>query len=435
MFRIARVVRARAFSSSRYVQALKPFLLADVGEGIKECEVIQWMIQPGARLEEFDPVCELQSDKATVEITSRFSGVVKKLHYDVGDMAQVGQPLLDMEVADNTVTDEPEPVQNTQEQDSLAPATESEPVEPPQHPTSDFIKALATPAVRRLCRENDIDITSINGSGKSGRVMKEDVLAFLAGGSSAATGTAAAPASTSIPEVASLTPIKGVAKQMFGSMSASTSIPHFLFTEEIVMNKLMALRKRVNSSLTGGQKLSYMPFMIKALSLSIKTAPIVNSRYVEDPVKGPCIETRPAHNISIAMDTPQGLVVPVIKNVERKSVMEIANDLVRLQELGAAGKLTSDDLQGGTITLSNIGTVGGTYVAPVLVSSQVAIGAVGAIKKRPVFDENDNIVAAHVMMTSWSGDHRILDGVTLAKAVMRWKHYLEQPEDMLLELV
>lgn len=416
---------ARNFSIASRRLAVKPFLLADVGEGIKECEMIQWFVQPGARVDEFDPICEVQSDKASVEITSRYSGVIKKLHYDIGQMAQVGRALLEID----TEEDEPSaPVKSSAEPQAQPPVEPATPEAPPQESSKEtptvrpHIKSLATPAVRRLCREHQLEVDSINGTGKDGRVMKEDVLKKIAN-----------PTSTQSTAVSNETiPLKGAAKQMFKSMSKAALIPHFLYTEEIEMDNLMALRGRVNKALsTKNMKLSFMPFMIKALSVAILKYPAVNSRLL---VEQEALETRAAHNIAVAMDTPAGLVVPVIKNVQDLSVIEIGQELVRLQNAGAAGKLQPSDLQGGTITLSNIGTVGGMFVAPVIVDSQVCIGGIGSIRKLPRYDEHNNIVPRNILCTSWSGDHRALDGMTLASMVACWKGLLEHPDQMLLDL-
>jgi len=166
----------------------------------------------------------------------------------------------------------------------------------------------------------------------------------------------------------------------------------------------------------------------KAASMALTEYPILNAVVNDD-----CTEMtyKSSHNIALAMDTPQGLLVPNVKNCEQRSIFEIAEELNRLQELGAAGLLTAADLKDGTFSLSNIGVVGGTYASPVLVVPQVAIGALGKIEKLPRFDANDNVVAQHIMKVSWSADHRVIDGVSMAKFSNLWKSYLADPTMML----
>lgn len=235
---------------------------------------------------------------------------------------------------------------------------------------------------------------------------------------------------------------------MFKTMTNSLSIPHFLYTDEASIDSLTRLRNKVNTLLQKGllsniyagnapapTKLSYMPFFIKAMSIALTEFPLVNSRVTFDPVSNkPQIVHRPFHNIGIAMDTPSGLIVPNIKNVEQKSIFEIAQDLQRLQQAGATGKFSSSDLKNGTISISNIGNVGGTYLAPVIVDSQVAIVGIGKARVIPSYDESMQIVPNQVINTSWSGDHRVLDGMTMAKMADRFKQLLENPELMMLNV-
>lgn len=398
-------------------------------------------MQPGARIEEFEPICEVQSDKASVEITSRYNGVIKSLHYDVGQMALVGKPLVDIDVEeDGSVGEEPSP--------APAAAAAASPAESPAAPQTTEKQpgkyaTLATPAVRRLTKELDIELSQITGTGKDGRVLKEDVLAFQANGGAAVAATQV-PASAPVPAPVSLEdtvkPLTPVQTQMFKAMTNSLAIPHFLYTEEVGIDGLTGMRGKVNKLLKKGafgkdipEKVSYMPFFIKALSIALKEYPIVNSRVTFDAATGkPQLVHRPYHNIGVAMDTPSGLIVPNIKNVQDLTVLEIAQELTRLQELGTTGKFSSADLQGSTISISNIGNVGGTYLMPVIVDSQVAIVAIGKARVIPSFDEDMEVVPKQVINTSWSGDHRVLDGMTLARMADRFKQLLEDPELMIV---
>lgn len=426
----------RSFHAARSLFAVKPFVLADIGEGIKECEVIQWFVEPGAEVEQFDLICEVQSDKASVEITSRYNGVIKTLHYEPGQMAIVGKPLVDIDILDEDVSTDKKDGTTVTENPEVAP----EPSVRSSAETSaaknlEHFKTFATPAVRRICRENNVDIHEINGTGKDGRVMKEDVLRFLESSSASANPVTPVETTPATKVFETVSPLNPIQKQMFNTMSRSLTIPHFLYADEIELDNIARLRKSINEELAyQGIKLSFMPFFIKALSLSLNVYPILNSRVLVNDKGVPSIANRPQHNIGVAMDTPLGLIVPNIKNVQHLSILEIGQELARLQLAGKNGKLSTSDLQGGTITLSNIGTVGGTYVGPVIVDSEVAIGGVGKAKVVPRFDESMNVVPKTIMNASWSGDHRVLDGVTMAKMVDLWKTYIEKPEKMMIHL-
>eukprot|EP00045_Choanoeca_perplexa_P007397 m.66536 g.66536 ORF g.66536 m.66536 type:complete len:468 (-) comp14060_c0_seq1:56-1459(-) len=415
------------------------FLLADVGEGIAEVEVLSWSIEEGDTIAQFDPVCDVQSDKATVDITSRYDGVVTKLYYDVGEIAKVGSPLMQIDV-EGEVDDEVEAT-NEEPSSSSSSVDQSTPAQ-----AGSTTKVLTTPAVRRMVREHDLDLSVIPGTGKEGRVLKEDVIAFMEGGQPSPQSPtpdqsqAATPSPTPVPvrePIVALAqdvvePIRGMQKAMVKSMTAALQVPHFGYADEVEMDALMGVRQSLKPQVEAmGLKLSFMPFIIKAFSLALQEFPLLNSHVNDD-----CSEIikRASHNICVAMDTPQGLVVPNIKDVQLKSVLDIAQDLNRLQALGKEGKIGQAELTGGTFSLSNIGNVGGTYLNPVVVVPQVAIAAIGKVRRLPRFDDDDNVQAVNLMNVSFSADHRVVDGVTVAKFSNRVKGLLEDPASMLLQL-
>ncbi|KAK4159181.1 Lipoamide acyltransferase [Cladorrhinum sp. PSN259] len=485
---------ARAFHATRNLLAIKPVLLADIGEGIVECEIIQWFVEPGARVEEFSPLCEVQSDKASVEITSRFAGVVKKLHYDAGEMAKVGKPFVDIDIEGNASsgpTIAPEPVAVKEEPApvvSKAAATIAAAASRPPHtpaPWSNGVPAmsspqtngrgigngngaLATPAVRHLAKELGVDITQITGTGKDGRVQKEDIYKFVEatkasplqatpGGvpASAAVGNPFSPeASSNGPQQETPIALTRTQEMMFKTMTRSLSIPHFLYADEVDFSSLVELRGRLNkvlakSGLSDGQvgKLSYLPFIIKAVSLALYKYPTLNSRVDVDnsSTNGngngngkPTLVLRSQHNIGVAMDTPQGLLVPVIKNVGSLNILGVAAELARLQKAAVEGKLSVQDMSGGTITVSNIGNIGGTYLSPVVVEKEVAILGIGRMRTVPAFSnvpgEEDKIVKKQICNFSWSADHRVVDGATMARAAEVVRTIVEEPDVMVMHL-
>jgi len=305
--------------------------------------------------------------------------------------------------------------------------------------TTDKHAALATPAVRGLLKEHNLDMSEVAGTGRDGRIMKEDVQKYMADRKAGLTAPSQTMSSriepstddTQVEKPITLTPVQA---QMFKTMTRSLSIPHFLYADEIDMTSLSALRRRLNSQ-PGAQKLSYLHFIIKAVSLALEEFPLLNARVeAGDERTKPQIIRREKHNIGVAMDTEQGLLVPNIKHVSSRSILDIATEAARLQALAKESKLSSKDLTGGTITVSNIGSIGGTYVAPVIVSSEVAILGIGRARTIPAFDEHDHIVRKDVMNFSWSADHRVVDGATMARMAERVKSFVEWPEVMMARL-
>ncbi|XP_033220258.1 lipoamide acyltransferase component of branched-chain alpha-keto acid dehydrogenase complex, mitochondrial isoform X2 [Belonocnema kinseyi] len=396
-----------------------PYKLTDIGEGIREVTVKEWFVKPGDKVSQFDNICEVQSDKASVTITSRYDGLVKVLHYKIDDVALVGNPLVDIELEeqlDNEISQE----ENAQER---------HPQEKPEMDRASIFpkdvvmsgenllgKVLATPAVRRIALENNINLKDVTPTGRDGRVLKEDILAHLKGRFGNAEEEK---------DSGKVAPVKEYAKHMWKTMTKALSIPHFTYSDDCDVTKLMLFREEIKGALKReGISLTYMPFFVKAASNALEKFPHLNAWLDEESQSVKMVEQ---HNISIAMDTPEGLVVPNIKNVQNLSIVEIARELNRLQQLGKKCSLPLSDITGGTFCLSNIGTIGGTYMKPVILSPQVAIGAVGKIQKLPRFGERDSVIAVNLLSVSWSADHRVVDGVTVAKFSNKWKHYVENP--------
>ncbi|KAJ3007130.1 hypothetical protein HKX48_009291 [Thoreauomyces humboldtii] len=456
----------RAFSASAAPRKDVPFLLADIGEGITECEVIQWFVKEGDRVEQFSRICEVQSDKAAVEITSRYDGVIKKLHYAAGDVARVGQPLILITTGDAS-EDAPTGSASPAAAEPMAAAPAAAIAETPAPSAAksgttaemEHAYTLATPAVRRIARENSVDLAQVVGTGPSGRVLKGDVLAYVSGTAApkqAASSSSAAPASTAssapatnaLPVPADRTVALGpIQKAMFKAMTKSLQIPHFGFSEEIVLNATSEYRASVNRYLKQNpekytfKKISYMPIFMKAMSLALEDFAVLNARVIGDgaDVSKVQLQYRGAHNIGIAMDTANGLVVPNVKNCNQKSILDIAADLERLKESGKRNALSPSDMKDGTITLSNVGNIGGTVLHPVLVSSEVCIGAIGKVQRLPRFEtvrdpatgrESEKVVAKEILNVSFNADHRVIDGATVARFVKVWKGYLEDPASM-----
>ncbi|KAJ1935906.1 hypothetical protein FBU59_005232, partial [Linderina macrospora] len=419
-----RPFRYRGLQTSAVLSKTISYNLADIGEGITECEIIQWFVKPGDKVAQFDKICEVASDKATVEITSRYDGEIAKLHYNDNEIALVGKPLVDIkmdgEESAETKTEEPATAAATEEKPSQAISAQSadQSTQAASAELHDYSAArtndvvYATPAVRRFAREHNVDLKFVPGTGKEGRILKDDVVRFINNGPPEAPTTVQTPAASipgaiqTSPSVTSshaplssasavvtgtdreqaLTPIQ---RAMFKSMTDSLGIPHFRFKDEIELDALMQARARINSYLGNDAdapitKLSYMPFFIKATSLALAKYPVLNAKVINDGT--PKLLYRAAHNIGVAMDTPGGLIVPNIKNVQTKSLIEIAAELQHLVNKGKSGAISGADLKGGTFTLSNVGMIGGTYLSPVVVSSEVCIGAIGKTQRLPRYE-------------------------------------------------
>ncbi|KAL5340847.1 2-oxoacid dehydrogenases acyltransferase-domain-containing protein [Aspergillus crustosus] len=441
----------RNFHAALALGGIRSQVLKDVGEGITEVQIIQWYVEEGARVEEWKPLCQYQSDKAVDDITSRYEGVVKKLHFQADDTVPTGRALCDIEV-DNAKYPEDHPPQSPIPVSSSTPVTTAEidltlepaapvTVPPTPSPSNNIPKSrhatLATPAVRGLLKTLNVNIEDVNGTGRDGRVLKEDIHRFVAARDAPTTSpTPYSPSLSALPQAEdtamNLTPMQN---QMFKTMTRTLTIPHFGYADELSINKITALRKSLANDKTDPRKITFLSFVVKAVSLALNEYPVLNARLdtTSNPTK-PQLIMRPRHNIGIAMDTPQGLIVPNIKDVGSRSISDVAQEILRLSALGKEGKLTPADLSGGTITVSNIGNIGGTYVSPVIVTNELAILGIGRARTIPVFDEAGQVSKGEVVNFSWSADHRVVDGATMARMASRVKELVEAPEKMLLSL-
>ncbi|WP_240223959.1 dihydrolipoyllysine-residue acetyltransferase [Rheinheimera hassiensis] len=415
------------------------FILPDIGEGIVECEIVDWLVNEGDDIAEDQPVCDVMTDKALVQIPAKYSGKVTKLYYAKGEIAKVHAPLFAMQHAGLASAPQAAAVTPTAAPAKAACALQQK-NDAVSTNTSSNGKALASPAVRRLARELSIDISKVAGSGDKGRVYKDDVRAFADGKAPtpASTGNAANASSTTASATVTsgsspTEPIKGIKAAMARQMVESVStIPHFTYCEEIDLTELIALRAGLKDQYAKqGVKLTMMPFFIKALSLAINQFPIMNAKVNQD-----CTELTyfDDHNIGIAVDSKIGLLVPNIKGCQRKSIIDIANDLTRLTEQAREGRVSPADLKGGTISISNIGAIGGTVATPIINKPELAIVALGKVQTLPRFNAKGEVEARQLMQISWSGDHRVIDGGTIARFTNLWKQYLEQPSAMLVAM-
>nr|WP_298415448.1 2-oxo acid dehydrogenase subunit E2 [uncultured Halomonas sp.] len=437
---------------------MSDFILPDIGEGIVECELVKWLISEGDEIEEDQPVVEVMTDKALVEITAPEAGRVTRLYCKEQESARVHAPLFAYtplsqgddtpEQASGSAEDQVNDQQENGRQESEAPPAPAK-ASPSAAAKSDSASGAgphgripASPAVRRLVRELGVQLEDVPGSGKDGRVLKEDVLAFEKEGSKqqGSKERQAVDSSAETPKdrqeasgEVRIEPIKGMQAVMAKRMvESATTIPHFSYGDEIDVTELLALRGQLKiEAEKQGTRLTLMALIMKAMALAVQEYPILNSRISQD---GTEIHYQPHCNIGMAVDSRPGLIVPNIKQVERLSILEIAAEVERLTQAARDGRVSQADLKDGTISISNIGALGGTYAAPIINAPEVAIVALGRTQQLPRFDEAGNVVARSIMTITWSGDHRIIDGGTIARFCNLWKAYLQAPQSMLLKM-
>ncbi|KAK4957730.1 hypothetical protein LTR10_005699 [Elasticomyces elasticus] len=443
----------RALHSSPRYAIIKSFPLADIGEGITECQLIQWFVQPGARVQQFDKLCEVQSDKASVEITSPYEGVVTKLHYEPDEMAVTGRALVDMDVDEDEVggggmggggvCDEVrvEGATGVNVEGKGGEEKGGEWKREGRRSGKQDHSSLATPAVRHLTKELKVSITDVQGTGKDGRVLKEDVHRHVQSqqnppSTSQPQPAASQPQPTSPGRADRTVPLSPIQTQMFRTMTRSLAIPHFLYTTTVDITSLTALRQKLNTSsaaATGEPKLTQLPFILKAVSLAFQHHPLLNTSLHtkgEDGSK-PELTYQSAHNFGVAIDTSSGLVVPVIRDVQDLNILEIAGQLKQLSSKARENKLSPSDFSGATFTVSNIGNIGGLVVAPVISAPQVAILGIGRSRIVPAFGPDGGIVKREEVVFSWSADHRVVDGAECARCAERVRGMLEEVGGML----
>ncbi len=457
-----------ASSSASNGKHIEDFILPDIGEGIVECEIVKWNVAEGDEIEEDQAVVEVMTDKAVVEIPAKNAGTVHRLYYAQGDIAKVHSALFALEVvgeasATNSTADASPSSHtgssNVASQSSVQTQTnglsqQSTQVAPSKFSDGEYEppiaiegKVLASPAVRRVAREKNIDLSSVKGSGKKGRILKSDVLnlqqpsvgdATQSAPSSASASTTSGKgepnnASTVIKGSVRTEKVRGIQAAMAKQMSASVyTIPHFTVSDELVMDNLMSLRKLLKPEFEAKNvKLSFMPFFVKAMSLALNEFPVVNSQLNEDATE---ISYFADHNIGFAVDSKIGLLVPNIKRVQDLSLLDIAVQMQDIIEQARAGRVAGEHLKGGTISISNIGAIGGITATPVINKPEAAIVALGKTQKLPRFDDEGNVSAQNIMAVNWSGDHRIIDGATMVRFNNLWMSYLTQPEKMLMHL-
>ncbi len=402
--------------------ALYIFRLPDVGEGVAEAEVVVWHVKVGDRLEEDQPMVDVMTDKATVEMTSPVAGIVTAVHGEIGQMVPVGSALIELEVGEEGAAPAPahaveaKPVPAAVAPRAVAPAAA------PAFTTRPVGDApLASPATRRRAFELGIALQFVPGTGPAGRITAEDLEAYIARGATAAPVSSAHAARTGITE----TKIVGLRRKIAEKMQdAKRRIPHFAYIEEFDLTELEALRKDLNDNRPAGQpKLTLLPFLMRALVRLLPKFPRGNARFDDD---AGILRVYEGIHIGIATQTPGGLMVPVVRHAETLDLWESGRELSRVTAAARAGSATREELMGSTITLTSLGAIGGIAATPVINHPEVAIIGPNKLQERPMVI-NGQIVIRTMMNVSSSFDHRILDGYEAAQFIQGLKRLVERP--------
>jgi 2-oxoisovalerate dehydrogenase E2 component (dihydrolipoyl transacylase) len=389
------------------------FRLPDVGEGTAEAEIVAWHVKAGDLIEEDQPLVDVMTDKATVEITSPRAGRLASIHGEPGKMHPVGAPLavFDDETGDGV---QAEPGGGSS---SAAPAF--------------FERAnphvLTSPAIRRRAREAGLDLATVKGSGPDGRITREDIDAHLA---KPASPDPTAPSEMAAPEAVTEVKVIGLRRKISEKMSeAKRRIPHFAYVEECDVTELEDLRVHLNATKRTDQpKLTFLPFMIMALCKALPRYPQINARFDDE---AGIVRRYAAVHLGMATQTANGLIVPVIRNAEAHDIWSLATEIGRLAQATREGKASAAELSGSTITLTSLGPLGGVAHTPVINHPEVAIIGPNKIIDRPVVRQGQ-IVVRKMMNVSSSFDHRVIDGWEAAAFIQTLKGLLEHPATLFL---
>lgn len=424
--------------------------LHDIGEGIHEGEIAKWFVSEGDKIEEDDSLVEIANDKAVVEMPSPVSGKVEKIHVAEGEVTTVGTTIVTIDdgsesTSGDDVEEESEEKEEVKEEskdehkDSKETESKEEVKSEDDSKETDkrFVKAM--PSVRKFARDNDVDITEVDGTGKHGRITKSDVEAFMSGDSKPATeaeeGSTEETQSTPSAErpegretrekMSSIR--RTIAKAMVESKKTS---PHVTNIDEVIVDNLYDHRKRFKAyAEEQGTKLTYLPYVVKALVSALKKYPELNTSVDSETDE---IIQKHYYDIGIAADTDRGLVVPVVRDANTKSIFEIADDIIELATKARDGKLKMEEMQGGSMSISNLGSEGGKWFTPVINQPEVAILGIGRIEEQPVVVDGE-VVPAKVLAISISYDHRVIDGAVAQRALNHIKKLLNNPDLLLME--
>ena len=437
--------------------------LPELGEGVTEGELVKWLVKPGESVKADQAIAEVMTDKATVEVPSPRAGVVQELKFKVGDVVKVESTLLTLSGAQKALSSAPSSnasplpsaalaATSTGTDPSMSFSRSSTPPAPVSsssameiYPPAAHSHVIATPATRRYARELGVDINTLKGSGLAGRVTREDVIAAKGSGASALGAPHYAPSTNiglNIPKptytsnsqgAEDRVPLRGVRKKIAQNLQmAKAIIPHFTLMDEANVTELVSLRESLKPLAEKEKvKITYLPFVMKALIATMREFPMFNAS-IDDSKEE--IVYKKYFNIGFAADTPNGLLVPVIKNADQKTIFEISREIVDLSQRARENKLKPEEMKGATITITNIGSVGGTYATPIINHPEVAILGMYKISDRPVI-EDSQLKSIKVMNYTVTCDHRLIDGAVAAHFLKAFFSRIENPARLMMDMV
>jgi pyruvate dehydrogenase E2 component (dihydrolipoamide acetyltransferase) len=410
------------------------FKFPDIGEGITEGKLLKWLVKVGEKIKEGDSLFLVETDKVNAEIPSPGEGIIAELMAKEGDIIYVGNVIVKINTGDSSQANNIKSINEKEEENAgVVGAIEvsSEVIESSfesyKNGSPSKQKVLATPVARKLAKDLGIDINTLKGTGPVGRVMKEDIYKVQESKEAVIIEVPKLKLSGETERIPLSILRKTIAKNMAHSKRV---IPHAAVLDEFDVSKLVDLRSTVKElAQNNGVHLTYMPFIIKALALTLKQFPVFNSSFDEEKEE---IILKKYYNVGIAVDTPEGLLVPVIKDADKKGILDISRELEELSEGARNRNILLERLQNGTFTITNYGALGSSSGIPVIKHPEAAILGIGKIGKKPVVNEQDEIVIRSIMNISLCIDHRIIDGGDAGRFLNKLKEYLEEPMLLLL---
>lgn len=432
----------------------KEIKLPDIGEGVTEGEVVKWLVKPGDVVKADQPILEVMTDKATVEVPTPVAGTVKELKVKEGDIVPIESTLMILEEGAGAKA---APAKEQKKTSSAAPTSTK--AEAPRADTSNGsgaaisasagssggmdvqppvadIHVLATPSTRRLAREMNLDINQIKGTGLAGRVTRDDVLKSSSGTGAVSAGKPSFVTPTYVPYAGGgeeRVALRGIRRKIAEQMQTTKQIvPHFTIMDEARVSKLVEMRteaKQIGEKY--GVKVTYLPFVMKALLATIREFPAFNASIDDNASE---IVYKKYFNIGFAADTPNGLLVPVVKNVDQKNILQLSQEILELSKKARDGKISAEDMKGATITITNIGSVGGTYATPIINHPEVAIIGMYKMETKPVWNGKE-FVPEQTMNFTATCDHRLIDGAVAANFLKALIGRLESPAQLMVEMI
>ena len=427
------------------------FKFPDIGEGITEGKILKWYVQKGQAIKAGESLVKMETDKVVTDIPSPRDGVIAAVFGKEGEIIHVDDPLVEIEIegveaeaAQELAKEKPKPateeaigekgfgvvgtIEVAGDAAFLPAGTEGMPPREPEPEAKPARKALATPVARAMAKDLGVDIDKVPGTGPAGRVMKNDIQTYYENLQKGKAVPVAEPEAPAVPRVEYL-PLSQIRKTIARNMTRSKhNAAHMTAFEEVEVSELVRLRAAYKEQfLEEGLKFSYMPFILKAAAEALKHHPVLNA---ELDLENDRMIHKKYYNINIAVDTDDGLVVPVVRDVDKLSIKQLTAKIMELAEKARERKLTLDDMKDGTFTVTNYGSIAGTYGVPVINYPQAAILGIGRIMKVPVV-KDDKVTVGHVLPLSMSVDHRMVDGGDAARFILRVMKFLENPVSLL----